>query len=1324
MKAGAFGRQRERGPVQPGGRVLPGMFAGAGTAAGSVGTATSSSPPPLRAGTRSPPAAKADAVLSRFGSGGGQGSGRFSNTSRLDRPVERVAEAAETTTTSRPVGDSISRARRLGLNRAARTPSPEPDPPQSPMSSDVEDEENEPAAHAFMRSPQRRHDGEDDGSRPATRAASSRPAEAATDPEPQGPPTEPSEEANRAPPRPLPGLLSSLWNRASELVGGAAPASTRENEAGEEDATERQREVDDHAQKDTSAGEEEEEGDEMPPTARTKNATRPILVPALVAPALTGTRASSATRTVSAPVVPAGPPPEPITYHRPPALHQRSMSPEIQRFRSQPSPYDWLDSRDESPIIPYMFLPTAAQADAMAARMRSKAAAAQATQPSQHWPAAAPHMQPYPPVMAAPHLSSSTNYPPTGTTTPHHLAISAAGGAATLIIGSQAPFAPQQPSAGLRVAGASAIGPEGATPIIPPLVQPASLPVALPAIRSQPPPSSVIAPVAAPAIALPAAADPAPGVAAFQNSVAVPTSFVPPTMPQGMSPTAPLGVSSEPLPRYSESELPSHVAPYVDEWAPATLPAGAPPDRATQTSSGPPALAPAPALVNLRAGNGDDSLPVHPSPAEITPPVPAPRPAPLGQAAYALAPMSLAQSGAPQAVGPAAIAPPLATTAAAVQPNPLPMTSAPPPLVAPAVLSYGSAPQIAPSLSATTAPVGGGVNSGLPDFGPLDVLKVAVRNAVLCDDVPKAAGHSASLPQQGSFSRAGPTGGIQAMGIQGEGDLPPMPRLRPIPVTPPPPAPPAQIAPPSLISPTSKSCLTAGCKPPTSRSATSFASRSEDASSRAGIHNGSTSTALGRITHTSSTSPSPDHTLGRVSSIEHARIGASEGSFAPTTSAVSQTTTAQVAQPGAYHTLPVDDWTSAAISPAVNSSNATSSVAAPAQLSPSPAPTSEIRRPTPAPVSPPSQSTLLPPPPVPARPASIPPLPRETSPDSRLAGLDAVDGSPARQSNEATVGQALALPDAEDAEDGRPDTTPIQPKLELETLDLDFGDFGTSFSLTTPTVVAAAGAHKALNGVMLAAETAPHRNDGRGNVLTSSEHHALDALDRAFDETASFVADFAHATLERARIDPNHTERTERWLEQTGVRAQPMSGLTFVLSSYRPMTAPPASVAPGLLQLTLSVEPAVPAVHRQSAPDSAAFSAPSSPNSAPALRMPIVNTCTYLPSASSGPSSPLETAISARSAEETTLARGRPVAPNSEARERDRLAAVVSSGQVNMAASPQVRAETDLAGAQARGATANSGSAGARLPPALDFEPLVGDKGETASEVAAMFGNW
>lgn len=390
MKAGAFGRQPERRQAQPGGRVLPGMFvappASAAASAPANKKTASTSPPPPASTTSSPKGSrKQEGVLSRWDSGG-QGSGRLppTTTSRLDRALGTASISPERPTRSTPPVDSIARARRLGLNRAPRTPPP---PASESSASDDSDEQETPLPrpnqqsnrHVRTRSRsspsptrvppparQRVSGEEEDGDRRRGAGRTSSPPRRESSTLEAAEETAPPKPA----PRPLPGLLSSLWNRASELVAGNAPATAAPTASDEAASS---------SNKPGAEGEEEvadkgERSLEADTTRRGKRPARPIVVPALVAPALAGILPNAKIAPDSAKSsTPSLPPPEPITYHRPPALHPRLNHEESPRFRSQPTPYDWLDARDESRLLPYMFLPTATQAAAYEARMRAQA---------------------------------------------------------------------------------------------------------------------------------------------------------------------------------------------------------------------------------------------------------------------------------------------------------------------------------------------------------------------------------------------------------------------------------------------------------------------------------------------------------------------------------------------------------------------------------------------------------------------------------------------------------------------------------------------------------------------------------------------------------------------------------------------------------------------------------------------------------------------------------------------------------------------------------------------------------------------------------------
>ncbi|GAA5994761.1 hypothetical protein JCM5350_007984, partial [Sporobolomyces pararoseus] len=89
-----------------------------------------------------------------------------------------------------------------------------------------------------------------------------------------------------------------------------------------------------------------------------------------------------------------------------------------------------------------------------------------------------------------------------------------------------------------------------------------------------------------------------------------------------------------------------------------------------------------------------------------------------------------------------------------------------------------------------------------------------------------------------------------------------------------------------------------------------------------------------------------------------------------------------------------------------------------------------------------------------------------------------------------------------------------------------------------------------------------------------------DDMSEQFDAATSFVSGFHEADLARAKVDPGHTGRTEKWLEGQGMRTSPgieslkMRNEKTVANSdsseslstiFRPRTAPPSSIPPSSL---------------------------------------------------------------------------------------------------------------------------------------------------------------
>ncbi|KWU45790.1 hypothetical protein RHOSPDRAFT_32721 [Rhodotorula sp. JG-1b] len=1279
MKAGAFGRQPERRQVQPNGRVLPGMFVAppaAAAAAPANKKTASTSPPPPGSSTSSPKGSrKQEGVLSRWDSGG-QGSGRLppTTTSRLDRTLGTRSTSPERPTQSTPPVDSIARARRLGLNRAPRTPPP---PASESSASDDSDEQETPVPlpnqqsnrHVRTRSrsspsptrappPARQRVSRDEGDGDRRRGA-----ERTSSPHRQEPSKSDAVEGTaptRPAPRPLPGLLSSLWNRASELVAGNAPAAA----AGPSD------EAASSSNKPGAEGEEEgaDEADkgersEADTTRRGKRPARPVVVPALVAPALAGVLPNA--KIAPAPAkssAPSLPPPEPITYHRPPALHPRLNHEESPRFRSQPTPYDWLDARDESRLLPYMFLPTAAQAAAYEARVRAQAnkaadphAAAAAV--SVPWPVAAPTSS-APPQAQAP-LAASLN--------PSPMAIVAASMPARGLqperptearraasdYGQQAPsqpprerIRPNSESGAPLAAGGLALGAVtgSSTATLPPLVQSAfaspptseparSLGAEVPAVTSS---SAPVAPVSATLARVPA---PAP---AFGFNQAVPfLAAAPAGAYAGAAFSAPT-VSAPPdeyLPRYTETEQAPRPA------SPATHPTTTSAAEGSQASSASAATAGAggtagqtvassaqPASEIPRAGLGGDSLPIHPSPAQYSAAAPSPAPvvpsytsAPMGLAPavvpWVTAPMQTASSGSGSGNAPtsgiATSAPADTTTAPSSQAPPPSL----PPLVPPAsfpALQSAAAPCV-PLPMVTSYPASFGnpavpQDPQLPSLGPAALLrgaKTALKRAVLAMD--PGADDFTLLSRRAQLGHGTSTGEARPKPASKD-DLPPMPKPRRIPVSPPPPSDPITSSRSSSDLPTTP--LTTYTQRPHIHSA--YVAPVATPLPGAVVAAASMPIIPTRSTLSRATKQSPSSSPALSESANAPRALGSDAALPVVVAAQKGDThaTASVAS-------------SSPSTASVGTSCSSPATTLPAMVTPPPPP--------PVPVKSPSL-TLLSPPPVPRRPASIPPLPEASS-----SATSPTFPSPHEQAS----GQPEASPEEVlDASALLPASAPAgKPRIELQTLDLDLPDFGVGFSLATPSEADVGRTISQIHSMMeervtsysIAAPRTLNKSDAIELYAT-----APDSLDDAFEETTTFVAGFAQASLLRAGIDPNHTGRTEKWLEQMG----------FPDSFFRPFTAPPASIAPEMTQRLQTSSPP-PAGLGQSSTSG-------------------------LVANSDSIGSPLETSIGAIDAGGGLMRRGRAHAEN------------VTLPSVGVA----------------------------------DFEPLIGDKGETASEVAAMFAHW
>ncbi|GAA6062301.1 hypothetical protein JCM10212_004389 [Sporobolomyces blumeae] len=273
--------------------------------------------------------------------------------------------------------DGISRARKLGLNRAVRrepseSPSEEEDGEDSePVSrrkprpswakgSDGEEEEGGRGAYGHVRS-------SSPAPRPRTAAASTRkkvvlPGLISTPARPDfselEPAPEPHDEQKGT-------LFGSLWNKAASAWTGQAATGgegkvvregERRNSVESTLAVPEAKITPFEAGHGRTASEEVERVPTPTKEHSTPHNTRPIAL-------------SSS---------PSLPPVEPITYHRPPALHPRDpILHSVLRGRNRHRDgYDWLESLDESPLDPFLFHRAPGRMATKRARVRARPAIA------------------------------------------------------------------------------------------------------------------------------------------------------------------------------------------------------------------------------------------------------------------------------------------------------------------------------------------------------------------------------------------------------------------------------------------------------------------------------------------------------------------------------------------------------------------------------------------------------------------------------------------------------------------------------------------------------------------------------------------------------------------------------------------------------------------------------------------------------------------------------------------------------------------------------------------------------------------------------------
>ncbi|GAA5860463.1 hypothetical protein JCM3774_000431 [Rhodotorula dairenensis] len=1383
MKAGAFGRQPERRQVQPGGRILPGMFVAPAAASAINKTSSPSSsrrPSTQTAARRSPP--KQEAARSRWG-GNEQGSGRFpapasstAATPRLDPTGGRSPSPNSSARRPTPA-DSIARARRLGLKRAPRTPPPRPSESGSDSSEDErqptkpvhrKSELNHPAATTRTRarsksnssSPSRRRQlpkagGEDHHRDTAGTVASVPPEPARSDPVE-------TVATTRPPPRPLPGLLSSLWNRASELVGGNAPAPELDEAAS---SSGRQAAVDAGTDP-VNAGEVQEDGagsgSEKDPR-RGKRPARPVVVPALVAPALAGITPNAHVAEVrTATSAPTLAPVQPITYHRPPPLHPRATHEEVPRFRSQPTPFDWLDPRDESRVLPYMFMPSATQAAAYEARLRAQAAKATAQSahpsalPPAHWtgPAAQLSAPPHASVSYGPsqrtgisHTSplamvaaSMTDRPPPSehSTEVRRAASEASHPADAERRGPNASTIPGGATAPALVAAGTLSGGAAA---VPPLVQSAFVPerangsardgdVPPATVPTNAAPTSAAAALAPASMAptLPPPMAPATGSGAAQ---ALPVLASAPFATYGTMPAPAPPV--EYLPRYTETEqaAPRSPSPQVQPIGVGTVAGSAALGAAAGSAASSGAAGPALASSNgplsevPRAGVGGDSLPIHPSPVQYSAEAPSSAPVvpsstvfpatvPAGAGLWQTAsaptvgwtsqlgersapPLAVSAPTTPLAIQPAAASPPpfvppasfpAATAAPAVQPTPTSL----PPLVPPA--SFPALQTSAPCVSMPSmVPLYGAAVPRDPKLSSIsaEMMKgasTALKRAVLAMD-PTTNPAATGVPTTWSrFARQGskPSRGGEGSATTSKDDLPPMPKPRPIPVSPPPPS----------------ESLDRSQPPHASSSTPHPASARRGSPYSAGASSVATST------------------IDAIPAVAASPVSSAASDLSTPVYQGTQKLSVVAAEPTASLTEPAEQDSAGAAASVVSSRSETSTSRDTPCSSPATTLPASVSPPPPLPPAVPVKSpplTSLSPPPVPRRPASIPPLPHSVSPPPAgniTEKPTALSHEPAARRRPATDEPLEAL----EALSAAPAVVPVaqQPRIELQKLDLDLPDFGVGFSVSTPIQVDPTRS------------PSPGPNDPRDLSRPSSSTARpapSDPLDDAFEETTTFVTGFEHASLLRATIDPNHTGRTEKWLEQMGVRPRLVSEIDrrpeqsrpslFPDSFFRPLTAPPASIAPESSQIPGPWSPASRPAQNTPKPGQ---SEPSIPFRFDPSHLRPLGTTGVVGGDLDSIGSPLETSIGQVDSASGLLNRGRAVSPDFEAR-----AHASSKTPVKAITTPDKVNSPAILDAGRPSAPVSAGAGGPDRD-GTDSEPLVGDKGETASEVAAMFANW
>ncbi|BGP22098.1 plus agglutinin [Rhodotorula toruloides] len=1214
MKAGAFGRAPERRQVQPGGRVLPGMFAPAST--NSPPQSSSSAP------ASNKPAATPSAVLSRWGSGETSGSGRFSgsagrnSSSRLAKAQDEGLSGRGSAREEKPQpkslasSDSIARARQLGLNRRARTPSPEPEGSED----EYERSQSPPPARrqraqstsvsAFARTrPQSRAESVSPPRPQHRRRASSPPPVARTSRIPSPPPArEPISPAQATPEQPVQGFLGSLWGRASQLVSGATGA-TQENgvkelaPARKDSVTSDMPVPESHVTPFEAAARPAEEENRKP--------TRPLVVPPLVAAALAPHQAACAQPALLRSQSTPNPTVSPITYHRPTSLHAPDSQRSTNRFRSQPTPFDWLDPHGDLPLEPYMFLRTAAE---KATRRGGAGRAARAPRPVSAM--AADQAQPPNGYAAGAFAGGMAGAASAGSHTSsagygyRHLllrlgltlsCLSAAGLGAAPRSQSQPTFAPPPlvaphfvssppPAFASTASTAPTVSPPAPAHLAPPPFGPSP---AAPQSTSAPPAPQLYAPAIAAAMtaAPPAAMAAAPALAPPMPSPLVAPAWQPVSQfaqPALVEPRTPAKAAAESLPAYN---TPAE----AEGGLPGAAQASANAERAAASGTSVEDVEPIERVLP-RSGAGPDTLPTFPASVSTTAP---PFSYPVPPSTFAVPTSSPGYT--PTTPPSSSPHPPQSVPQSTVAPSKLP------PLVPPASLPGSAAPAAASMPPPATMPVvyaapappaaagapPGAVPRGGPALPSLPSLSRLLPATVGPTQPTASSKFSTSKAAPDSSSAAAST--IAAASTL-SGDLPPMPEPRSIPQTSPPPVPP--LVPSSSFArsvqqPTATSLGTP--RPPT---AMPFAVPLLD------VQRGQP--GLLPIVPPLLPPPVPPKPPGYA-----AREGATTP--IPSSGATPSQASLPVGQGGPFEA--VASTTSSGSGPAAEPLTA-ALLASDTPLPPSPAPPSCAT--LPAPSLPPvlaDTKKLFTPGSTASRPGEVIDNAAFQSAHAQAtlqaASIVVEPPTPVMPRNslftqepEPAVEQASTKAEQGIEEDMGAAIEGLKPSPVLQPLDLGWSlpDLG-SLALSPVTTTASWG----VEADALAQGSTVSANEKNVEPLPLPQVVGLaegddagdepDPLDEAFDAVTAFASSFAQADLARAAQDPNHTERTERWLQRQGIEMRPLSVVQAAAPAdeatsrslapgiYRPQTAPPATVPLGFSALTAGPLPSIPSTY-------------------------------------------------------------------------------------------------------------------------------------------------